>query len=425
MTQRWQYQIRAEPLSSAAPDFGWFVQASEPTFVPPQHPEQALAQPVSEHASVIPDYDWFVAPPDVILPLHQTRPGMPVLGEPPTIPDFDWLVQEPEQVFQAPHQTRPGIFVQGQPPIIPDFDWFLQQADVTRPPHQVRPGASVLVEFSVPVILDIDWIVQEVPIFRAPHQTRPGLAALGQPPTIPNYDWFLQQADVTHPPHQTQPGYFALVEFSVPVILDIDWLIQETPVFRAPHQVRPGLFVIGRPPTIPDLAWYNQYPEQFLPAKFRPYYYPAQEFRTELPFPVTFDQWWQPASEPVRLIPIVNSGVIVVPTELITYSQSGWPFLALINPADHPTGTQFFFEVKLATDNGAITAFAQLYNLTDAGVVAGSTLSTAVTGLGDRLRSGAITLAAGDKEYIPQRGDADDTSHARLYEARLVIVTPA
>jgi hypothetical protein len=210
---------------------------------------------------------------------------------------------------------------------------------------------------------------------------------------------------------------------------DFGWFLQDSTVPRAVLQPPLGGLVLGQPPIIPDLAWFNQYPEQILPAKFRPYYYPTQEFRTELGFPVTLAHWWQPASEPVRTIPPVQQGFIafldIEDVSLVTYSAAIWPFLALINPADHPTGTQFFLEVILATDNGAITVSARLVNITDAEAeVAGSVLSTVVTGLGDRLRSGALTLAAGDKEYRAERGDAVDTSHARLYEARIRIETP-
>ena len=215
----------------------------------------------------------------------------------------------------------------------------------------------------------------------------------GRPPTIPDFGWFLQQADVVRPPHQVDPG-----------------------------------LVLSQPPTIPDFAWYNQHPEQVIIAKPSPYYYPSTEFRTELPPDVDLAHWWQPASEPVRTIPPVQPGLIafldIEDVSLVVYSRDGWPFLALINPADFPTGTQFFFEVILATDNGAITTFARLRNVTDDTLVAASTLSTAVTGLGDRLRSGAVTLDAGDKEYSAERGDASDTSHVRLYEARILKVTP-
>jgi hypothetical protein len=191
--------------------------------------------------------------------------------------------------------------------------------------------------------------------------------------------------------------------------------------------------VLGQPlepisVAVPDFAWYSQHPEQVVIKKLRPYFYPSQEFRTELAFPVTLDQWWQPASEPVRTIPPVEPGIIafldIEDVSLVVYSQAGWPFVALVNPADYPAGTQFFFEVILATDNAAITTYARLHNLTTASLIAGSTVSTTATGLGDRLRSVKITLTAGDNEYIPERGDASDTSHVRLYAARIVKVTP-
>jgi hypothetical protein len=219
----------------------------------------------------------------------------------------------------------------------------------------------------------------------------------GRPPTIPDFGWNVPQPDIVRPRHPVGEG----------------WLGQSLePITIA----------------VPDFAWFNQHPEQVIIAKPSPYYYPSTEFRTELPFPVTLDQWWQPASEPVRTIPPVQPGFIafldIEDVSLVVYSRDGWPFLALINPADFPAGTQFFFEVILATDNGAITTFARLRNVTDDAVVADTALSTAVTGLGDRLRSGAITLAAGDKEYAAERGDASGTSHVRLYTARIIKVTP-
>jgi hypothetical protein len=221
----------------------------------------------------------------------------------------------------------------------------------------------------------------------------------GRPPTIPDFGWNVAQPDIIRPRHPVAEG----------------WLSQSLePITVA----------------VPDFAWYNQYPEQVIIAKPSPYYYPSTEFRTELPPTVTLGQWWQPASEPVRTIPPIQQGLIafldIEDVSLVAYSAAGWPFLALINPADYPTGTQFFFEVILATDNAGITTSARLFNITDAVAVADSVLSTAVTGLGDRLRTGAaITLASGDKEYRAERGDAVDTSHARLYEARIVVVTPS
>jgi hypothetical protein len=202
------------------------------------------------------------------------------------------------------------------------------------------------------------------------------------------------QPDIIRPRHPIGEGWLGQslepIAIAVP---DFGWFLQDTSIPRALPQPLLGGLVLGRPPVIPEFAW------------------------------------WQPASEPVRTIPPIQQGLIafldIETVSLIVYSRDGWPFLALINPADHPTGTQFFFEVILATDNGAITASARLFNITDAVAVAGSVLSTTVTGLGDRLRSGAVTLAAGDKEYRAERGDAVDTSHARLYEGRIVVVTPS
>ena len=285
-----------------------------------------------------------------------------VEGRPPTIPDFGWFVQGPD-IVRAPHQVDPGLSVEGRPPIIPDFGWNVAQPNMIRPLHPVGEG----------------WLGQSLePIVV----------------TVPDFGWFFQ----------------------------------DTTVPRALPQPPLGGLVLGQPPIIPDFAWFNQYPEQVVIAKPSPYYYPSTEFRTELPPTVTLDQWWQPASEPVRTIPPVQQGGIafldIEDVALVVYSRDGWPFLALINPADFPAGTQFFFEVILATDNGAITTFARLRNVTDDTLVADSTLSTVVTGLGDRLRSGAVTLAAGDKEYSAERGDASGTTHVRLYAAHIIKVTP-
>lgn len=321
--ERWQYQVKAEPLEPITPDFGWFVQASEPVRqVPFSQPEQSvLGEPPA-----IPSFDWGVAPPDVVRPLHQTQLGLfvlgnaellpilwasettavlgedqfqyqgkaePVLAQVP-IPDFGWFVQEsdtirplhlvdegvyvfgaepiipsfdwwvaPADVIRPPDRLVPEQLVLGAVPIIPAFDWFHQQADVVRPLHPVRPGLWVSGREEEVIEVDLDWFVVEPDPVLPLHQTRQGFFVLGRPPIIPAFDWWQQETDVIRLPKRLVPEAFALVEFRVPTPLDFDWWVQEPDVFHPAHLVRPGLFVTGTLPLIPSFGWWAQEPDVF------------------------------------------------------------------------------------------------------------------------------------------------------------------
>lgn len=317
--ERWQYQVKAEPLEPIVADFSWFVQASEPVREQPE--VVAPTESVLGELPIIPSFDWFVSPPDVIRPRHQVRSGFyvlenvevlpilwasettailgedqfqyqgkaePVLVEEP-VPDFGWFVPPadvvqpehqidegqfvlgalpiistfdwfvaPPDVVRPPEKLVPEQFVLGQPPTVPAYDWFLQQADVIRLPEWLVLEAYAFVEFSVPIPLDLDWLVSPPDVIRPPERLIPEQSVLGAEPIIPAFDWFHQQADVVRPPYQVRPGGFALVEFTVPVAINFDWFSQEPDVIRPLHQIRPGLFVLGQPPIIPAFDWFHQ-----------------------------------------------------------------------------------------------------------------------------------------------------------------------
>ncbi len=74
-----------------------------------------------------------------------------------------------------------------------------------------------------------------------------------------------------------------------------------------------------------------------------------------------------------------------------------------INPDDYPASAELFFEAVLATSNAGFPSYARLYNITDGAFVADSQVSSVNT-TSERVRSGALSLPAADKEYRVQRG---------------------
>ncbi len=89
-----------------------------------------------------------------------------------------------------------------------------------------------------------------------------------------------------------------------------------------------------------------------------------------------------------------------------------------LNPADYPSDTEFFFEAILATSSGASPAYARLFNVTtDEAVTDSEVTSTDTTG--ERVRSSAITLAAGDNIYKAERGGVTGATF-KCFAARVV-----
>ena len=75
----------------------------------------------------------------------------------------------------------------------------------------------------------------------------------------------------------------------------------------------------------------------------------------------------------------------------------------LIDRSDFPSTALFYFEAIIKTQDPAHTAKARLYNITDGIVVSGSEITTTSTTT-QRLRSGALTLPSGAKEYRTEFG---------------------
>lgn len=77
--------------------------------------------------------------------------------------------------------------------------------------------------------------------------------------------------------------------------------------------------------------------------------------------------------------------------------------IRLIAGSDFPSTALFYFEVTIRTQDPAKTAKARLYNITDGAVVAGSEVTTTSTTV-VRLRSSALSLPSGAKEYRAEFG---------------------
>ncbi len=99
--------------------------------------------------------------------------------------------------------------------------------------------------------------------------------------------------------------------------------------------------------------------------------------------------------------PIVIDETAFAPPNIVYSDYGEWT--ALINSADYPSGTEFFFEATLATSSGASAAYARLFNVTDNIAVAASEVSSTDT-TSERVRSNSLTIVTGDKVYKCQRG---------------------
>lgn len=93
---------------------------------------------------------------------------------------------------------------------------------------------------------------------------------------------------------------------------------------------------------------------------------------------------------------------------------------------DNFTNQNVYFESVMANEQAARTAYAQIYNITDAGALASSEITTTANPLTSliRVRSGALTFPSGLKEYklqirMNQTGGSGDNAH--FYAARLVV----
>lgn len=118
--------------------------------------------------------------------------------------------------------------------------------------------------------------------------------------------------------------------------------------------------------------------------------------------------------------PHLNGSVLVgkFDIHLAVFSDYG-VFIVQINPADYPPGTKLFFEAVLATSNASFFSVARLFNITDGTSIADSQVeSTNITS--ERVRSSALTLISGDKEYRAQRGGLPGATY-KCFAARVVV----
>jgi len=106
-------------------------------------------------------------------------------------------------------------------------------------------------------------------------------------------------------------------------------------------------------------------------------------------------------------------------TSAIAYAK--WDkSLILINPSQFKNPT-FYFEAVLRNDTGGKITYAELYNETDGASIAGSEVT--VTGTSrTRVRSSAINLVAGSKEYLARVKVSDATSVGEINGLRVVVV---
>ncbi len=114
----------------------------------------------------------------------------------------------------------------------------------------------------------------------------------------------------------------------------------------------------------------------------------------------------------------VGSMSVIGEAAEILFTQFG-NVLRLIDPADYPTGAEFFLEVSLAATGG--TARARLFNVTTAAAVTSSELTTTDADA-TRLRSPALTLASGANTYRVEYG-TEVGEEIIIHSADLVIET--
>jgi len=98
----------------------------------------------------------------------------------------------------------------------------------------------------------------------------------------------------------------------------------------------------------------------------------------------------------------VFTGFVVGNAPPIAYDATGYGTCILqIDPTLYPSAAAFYMEAVLKSDTG--TAAARLFNITDAAAVALSEVTTVSTSF-VRLRSAALTLPAGPREYRIEPG---------------------
>lgn len=252
---------------------------------------QAKAEPVAEHESIIPPFDWFVQPPaftgqqePLVQEGFKVEPLEPIVV---AIPDFGWFVQEPD-VIRPPHQVRPGFFVLGAVPIeISNFDWISETGIILGQKHyQYQAMAAPLINFD---LLRFDPIAAETTvIFPARrYQYQAKAEPVFVPP--PDFDWFVPPPDVIRPLPQRQ-GFYTLVEDFVVVVEQP--FIQPSDIFPAP-EIREGLFVRGRDGTefFPPVDWMPVQADVIRPLDQEfGYYILVEDFVAVI---VNFDWWVQ------------------------------------------------------------------------------------------------------------------------------------
>lgn len=271
--------------------------------------------------------------------------------------------------------------------------------------YQAR-AEPVLTPAPAPTVPDYGWFVQWQERVVRRHQVDEGLAVRGfvNAELRPLFEWFVQHPE--HTPRALRPnvpeGYYATAVEAELIEIDLDFFLQHPEqVFRKPHvPYRPHVVVQG---------WYVRGPVP-----------------TEFPVDTAVGPV---ASETTLVFPrhyLIFPGRAAPPQQppTLTFSAADWPFLALVNPNDFPTGVQFRLVVVMDTNNAAFPAYARLYNITDGAAVLGSVISTAAVhgaGEGTLVRSIPLSLPSGAKEYQVQRGgESGSGATVHLHKAWLV-----
>lgn len=93
---------------------------------------------------------------------------------------------------------------------------------------------------------------------------------------------------------------------------------------------------------------------------------------------------------------------------------------------DYFENLKVYYECVMANEQAARSAYTRIYNITDAGALVGSEITTGASPLTalTRVRSGVLTIPSGLKEFklqirMSQEGAEGDNAH--FYAARLVI----
>jgi hypothetical protein len=107
-------------------------------------------------------------------------------------------------------------------------------------------------------------------------------------------------------------------------------------------------------------------------------------------------------ASPVAVVWAVPSPVIIGAGVGTAYTYFG-AISRLLNPNAYASGVTFYLEVIIKTSAVTVPVYAQVYNVTDGVVIAGSEITSTST-TPTRLRSGQFTLASGAKQYRVQFG---------------------